>query len=78
MSLDIKVGDFVEVEGDYGSVTNAPWMQKVQKIENGIYYFNEGSEDRPYLVGYQFNEENFIRVGKNPYAKNVKVYVFSH
>ena len=74
----IKVGDYVGVEGDRGVVTNAPWMQKVVKIEGEKFFFNEGSTSRPYLVGYKLSANNFECVGRNRYDNNAKVFIFTH
>jgi hypothetical protein len=78
MLEQINVGDFVEVEGDCGSITNAPWMNKVVKIEGGLFYFNEGTSKTPYIVGYILKESNFRVIGRNPYADNAKVFIFTH
>lgn len=78
MSINIDIGDWVEVKGDYGCVTNAPWTNKVVDIKDGKYFFNEGTANKPYLVGYKLNEDNFTGFGKNPYSNNAKVFIFSH
>lgn len=73
-----EVGDFVEVEGDWGCAPNAPWMQKVVEIEGDMYYFNEGTESKPYLVGYKINQANFDCIGKNRYENNAPVFIYTH
>ena len=73
-----KIGDYVEIEGDYGCASNTSWMQKVVNVENDLYFFNEGSEKSPYLVGYKINFSNFVGLGKNRYDNNQTVYIYSH
>ena len=73
-----SIGDYVEIEGDWGCASNAPWMQKVVKVEDGKYFFNEGTEKVPYLVGYKINLDNFVCLGKNRYDNNATIYIYSH
>lgn len=48
-----EVGDFVEVLKDTGTITNAPWKQKVIEVKDGVTYFDEGVK-----VGYELNPDN--------------------
>lgn len=53
----ILVGDAIEVESDSGTVTNAPWRNKVIAIDGNTFTFDEGGAK----VDYTLDEANLVR-----------------
>lgn len=78
--MEIKVGDRVTVESDSGSVSNAPWSQRVAEVKDGKVGFNEGGSE---LVFYHLSPANLLKVENYPCFCPVngdimqKHYVFS-
>ena len=77
LKVALEVGVYVEIEKDYGCASNAPWCNRIHSIEGDTYYFNEGSEERPYLVGYKLDLNNFLCVARKT-VNSTPIYIFTH